>query len=308
MSTDLATNRIAEMNARIRQMQEQFALAAPRGVEARQVVRDSMTLIRNTPDLLLCEPTSVLGGLMTFAQLGLRPGVPNLGHGWLIPFRDKRRGGKLVAQLVIGYQGLAELAYRSGQIEMLTAHVVHEHDHLEMEYGLDERLVHRPKLNGDRGPVIGYYAAARIKGGGESFYYMTRDEAEVYRDRYAMAQNGPWKSEFDKMAMKSCVRQLSKLLPKGTDLQVGLAVDNSFRLDVRPDADLVAVSTVPQIQSAPQTPSAVDEWAEPEDVDMVTGEVRGAAPVEHEADAGEPTDDLWQGGNEPPSDDHGDAR
>src|SRR5437868_6622622 len=77
----------------IRNMQEQFALAMPRCMEAQQLVRDALSLVRTTKHLAECDAQSVLGGLMTFAQLGLRPGV--LGHGWLIPFKKRYKDGNV---------------------------------------------------------------------------------------------------------------------------------------------------------------------------------------------------------------------
>ena len=123
-------------------MEDQFAMAAPRGIEAKQLVRDALTALRQNPELAECDPQSVLGGLMTMAQLGLRVGV--LGHGWLLPFRDWKTKQKK-AQLVIGYQGLVELAYRSNKIKSLSARTVHANDHFRIEYGIDETLEHRPR-------------------------------------------------------------------------------------------------------------------------------------------------------------------
>ena len=142
------------LGQRIVGMEHQFALAAPRGVEARQIVRDAMTALSRTPKLAECTPSSVLGGLMTMAQLGLRVGV--LGHGWLLPFwnskakwRDadgRERTGAFEAQLIIGYQGLVELAHRSHQVASISARTVRANDHFDLEYGIDERLVHRPAV------------------------------------------------------------------------------------------------------------------------------------------------------------------
>lgn len=257
-TTDLALpsdSRPPSLGQQIATMEHQFALAAPRGVEARQIVRDALTCLRQNPKLAECEPQSVLGSLMTMAQLGLRPGV--LGHGWLLPFWDSRykwkdengreRTGGHKAQLVIGYQGLVELAYRSGQIARITAHAVHQNDHFELSYGLDENLVHRPSA-GARGEPTGYYATVMIKGGASSFYYMTHAEMEVYRDRFATAKTkegkvvGPWRDNFEGMAKKTCIRQLSKLMPKSTELAIGLAVDDTVRIDLTPTADLAHVS------------------------------------------------------------------
>ena len=243
------------LRQQVQSMEHQFALAAPRGVEARQIVRDALTAISQNPDLLKCDPQSVLGGLMTMAQLGLRVGV--LGHGWLLPFKDwKTRQFK--AQLVVGYQGLVELAHRSGKIRSISARTVHENDHFHVEYGVDERLVHRP-ATGDRGEVTGYYAVVKFLPDGHSFYYLTKAEAEAYRDRYAMAKTkdgnvvGPWKTEFDAMAKKTCVRQLSKFMPKGTDLAVALSIDDTVRVDLDPHMPAELVSTHPERDETPAT-------------------------------------------------------
>ena len=257
-STSIATTGsagVVTLRDQVQRMEHQFALAAPKGVEARQIVRDVLTAISQNQDLLKCDPQSVLGGAMTMAQLGLRVGV--LGHGWLLPFYDRKSGGHK-AQLVIGYQGLVALAHRSGQIKSISAREVHANDHFHVEYGVNENLVHRPAA-GDRGEVTGYYAVVKFLPDGHSFYYMTKREAEVYRDRYAMAKNkegtvfGPWKSEFDAMAKKTCVRQLAKFMPKGTDLATALAVDDSVRVDIDPSSRPEYSSSHPERSDAAET-------------------------------------------------------
>jgi recombination protein RecT len=250
----------------VRRMEPEFALAAPKGAEAQQIVRDALTAISQNPDLLKCEQRSVLGGIMTMAQLGLRVGV--LGHGWLIPFRERakvngRWGDVHKAQLVIGYQGMIALAYRSGLVDRITARTVRANDVFEVEYGLNERLVHRPAA-GDRGEPVGYYATVKLRGAGEPmFYHMTHAEMLVYRDRYAMAKKrgdggvvtivGPWRDEFEAMALKTCIRQLSKFMPKGTDLAAAMAVDDTVRVDLTPTADIVHVSQHIEREAADDT-------------------------------------------------------
>lgn len=233
----------------IKSMQKQFEMAMPKGAEAVQLVRDAITALRTTPKLAQCDRPSVLGGLMTCAQLGLRPGV--LGHAWLLPFWSSKandgRGG-FQAQLVIGYQGLVDLAHRSGRISSLIARTVYENDHLDIDYGLADSLVHRPQMKGRRGEPVGYYAIAKFTTGGHAFIYMTHDEMVEYRDKYATAKTkagtvvGPWKDNFEGMAHKTCVRQLSKWMPKSTELATAIDADNSVRVDITPDADPAHVS------------------------------------------------------------------
>lgn len=223
----------------IRAMESQFQMAMPRGAEAAQLVRDAITAIRQTPQLAECDAPSVLGSLMTCAQLGLRPGV--LGHAYLLPFWDSKAGHRR-AQLVIGYQGLVELAHRSGQIKSLIARTVYENDLFEIDYGLDDRLVHKPTMNGPKGRPVAYYAVAKFNSGGHAFYVMSHYEMEEYRDNHATAKTrdgrvvGPWRDHFEGMAHKTCVRQLAKWMPKSTDLGRAIEVDNSVRVDLTPAA------------------------------------------------------------------------
>ncbi|MFY1686431.1 recombination protein RecT [Plantactinospora sp. WMMB782] len=230
----------------IRKMEKEFQVAMPRGAEATQLIRDALTALRMTRNLGKCDTPSVLGSLMTCAQLGLRPGV--LGHAWLLPFwaskHHQDEKGKWIggykAQLVIGYQGLIELAHRSGRIASLIARTVHENDEFEVDYGVADTLVHKPNLFADRGAPIAYYAVAKFQGGGYAFYVMSHRDMEQYRDRHATAKTregkvfGPWVDHFEGMAHKTCVRQLAKFMPKSAELAAALAADEGIRVDLTP--------------------------------------------------------------------------
>ncbi|AJE32553.1 recombination and repair protein RecT [Corynebacterium humireducens NBRC 106098 = DSM 45392] len=223
----------------VRSMEGQFRMAMPRGMEAAQLVRDALTALRQNPQLGECDPATVLGGLMTCAQLGLRPGV--LGHAWLLPFWDNKSRTRR-AQLVVGYQGLVELAHRSGQIKSLIARTVYANDTFDVDYGLEDKLVHKPVMRGPKGEPIAYYAVAKFTTGGHAFYIMSHDEMLEYRDAHATAKTrdgkvvGPWATNFEGMALKTTVRQLAKWLPKSTEMAQGLEADGSVRVDLTPAA------------------------------------------------------------------------
>jgi recombination protein RecT len=278
--TDVATLTPSQIITRdLQRMEQQFQRAMPRGAEATQLIRDVQTLLSTNPKLAECVPATIYGGAMTMAQLGLRPGV--LGHGWLVAFRDKK-SGRMQAQLVLGYQGMVELAHRSGKIRSLIARTVFENDDYRVEYGLHEDLVHRP-APGDRGRPIAYYAVALFTTGGHAFITMTHAEMEAYRDRYAMARTrdgkivGPWREQFEGMAHKTCVRQLAKWMPKGTDLAIGIAADESVRVDVDPLHSPETVSI-----AAGEDDTIDGETIEDNDLpphDPATGEVQDPPPT-----------------------------
>lgn len=234
----------------IRSMEGQFQLAMPRGQEAAQLVRDAITALRTTKNLDRCDAPSVIGSLMTCAQLGLRPGV--LGQAWILPYWDSRandgKGGHR-AQLIVGYKGMVALAYRSPQVKTVIGRMVREGEIFEVDYGVADTLVHKPDMGGGApGEIIAYYVVVKTTTGGHVFYVMTRAEAEQYKERYAPTNRdgkivGPWVDNFDEMALKSCLRQLAKWMPQSTELQQAIDVDGTIRVDTS-GATLEASSSV----------------------------------------------------------------
>lgn len=255
-----------------------FQAALPDGAEARHLIRDAISLLRQNPNLAKCDVNTVLGGLMSFAQLGLRPGV--LGHGWLVPFKKRTKVGnqwvdQWEAQVVFGYKGYADLLYRSDLIETMEARSVHENDFFDLEYGINGRLVHKPEIKGPRGAIYGYYSVIKFKGGGYTFLYMSRDEVEEHRDKFAMARKaiyengqkvgeeivGPWRDHFDSMAEKTVFLKAQNLAPKSTALARAIAMDGAVRRDTG-DADNMLFAAHP----APED-TVIDGEIEGEPVD-----------------------------------------
>lgn len=220
-------------------MEEQFQKAMPAGYSATQLVRDAQTAIREIPRLADCDQASALGAFMTCAQLNLRPNV--MGQAYVVPYYDRRQRGYR-AQLQIGYQGLIDLAYRSGKVTLMEARTVYEKDDFYVEYGIEPKLQHRPFLEGDPGKSVAYYAVARMTSGDYVFHVMSRFQAEQWRDKNASARNrdgevvGPWREHFDAMAQKSCVRALAKWIPKDVAFSTAVSVDESVREDLHVDA------------------------------------------------------------------------
>lgn len=233
----------------IKAMTPDFQLAMPKGAEATQLVRDALTCMRNTRDLAKCDAQSVLGALMTIAQLGLRPAV--LGHAWPLPYWDRHANdgkGGYRAQVIIGYQGYIDLAYRSDRVRSIVARTVYERDSFHIAYYADaDELIHRPYTDGPRGEATKYYAVARLNG--DAYILtdpMSRQEMEAHRDKYAPRNKqkeivGPWVNHFGAMALKTMILRL-KTMPRSTEMATALAVDNGVRLDLNPRTDAAEVT------------------------------------------------------------------
>ena len=109
--------------------------ALPSVMTPERFSRIALTAINGNPKLqeaCVKSPMTFLGALMTAAQLGLEPNTP-LGQAYLIPYNNTRKvDGAFVkvpeVQMQIGYKGLIELAYRSGEVTNIYAEVVYEND------------------------------------------------------------------------------------------------------------------------------------------------------------------------------------
>lgn len=181
----------------------------------------TMTELRKTPRLQECTRESLFGSMVQAAQLGLEPGSA-LGQCYLVPYNNKKMR-TVECQFQIGYKGMIALARRSGQIQALYAHCVHENDEFEVEYGLVQKLVHKPCLDREPGQVIGAYAVAHLVGGGEQFVYLPRHKLDKIRG--GSKGGSIWSDHFEAMCQKTAARALFKWLPVSVEAMTAAALD-----------------------------------------------------------------------------------
>lgn len=266
------------LEQQVKAMESQFKLAMPRGKDAAQLVRDAITVLRQNPKLMDCEPVGFLGALMQCAQLGLRPGIGALGQAHILPFWNSR-GRKFEAQFIIGYQGMLDLANRSGEIDYVTAQVVRQHDEF-LPDPMTGKHRHTYPVTGSRGEAVGYYCVFYRKDSDRGqMLYMSKEDMEAHRDEHAKARNkqkeivGPWRDNFDAMALKTTIRLNFKYMPKSTEVENALVADESVRYDLTPQADLVQVSEQPNYGDAPAQINGSFQEEPPAGVDQETGEI-----------------------------------
>lgn len=219
-------------------MKSQLAAALPRHMTPDRMIRIVTTEIRKTPALANCDMQSFVGAIVQCSQLGLEPGSA-LGHAYLLPFGNKNeQSGKKNVQLIIGYRGMIDLARRSGQIASLSARVVREGDEFSYEFGLEEKLIHRPGTN-ETAPITHVYAVARLKDGGTQFEVMTAKQIELVKTQSEAAKSGPWVTHWEEMAKKTVIRRLFKYLPVSIEIQHAVSMDERDASGFDPDAPSV---------------------------------------------------------------------
>ncbi len=246
MSSELVTKEEAEGSIYSllsgEKMQKQLRAALPAHCTPERLARLAMTQIRKAPKLLQCDRQSLLGAIMEASQLGLEIG--SMGHAWLVPYGKE-------ANLMIGYRGMVDLAWRSSKIKSVAAHVVWKEDAYEHQLGTDPYIRHVPADENDKSDPLNIrwvYAIVDTTTGGQLRDVMTSQDIESIRERSRSKANGPWVTDYAEMAKKTVLRRLLKLAPCSAELQravtldeqaeLGIPQDLGSAIDITPDGDV----------------------------------------------------------------------
>lgn len=208
------------------QNQKAIAAVLPKTLTPERLTRLAVSVISRQQKLAQCTPATLLGAVLKCAQLGLEPDI--LGEAYLVPFwNNKVQPARMEVQFIPGYKGLIKLARNTGEISTILAHEVYEGDQFTYTYGLNPNLEHAPcRKVKERGEIVAFYAAARLKDGSFQFEVMEREEVDEIRDKFSKAKDsGPWKENYREMGLKTVLRRLCKLLPASTELKRAVALD-----------------------------------------------------------------------------------
>lgn len=249
---------IKNMQQLVLSMQDQIKKALPSVLTGERFSRMILTAMSSTPQLQQCTPKSFLGAMMQAAQLGVEPNTP-LGQAYLIPYKNK---GTLECSFQLGYKGLIDLAYRSGEVKDIQAHEVRENDVFEYELGLDPKLKHVPATS-NRGPVVMYYAVFHTKDGGYGFEVMSAEDIKEHAKKYSKAYS-PWTTNFDEMAKKTVLKKCLKYAPLKTEFVRAMSADETIKSDI--SAHMTEVHDETEYIDVEATPV-------PDNIDPDTGEV-----------------------------------
>ena len=225
--------------------------ALPQHLTVERMTKVMLLALDRTPALLQCSQASLIQALMQCAELGLEPGGVR-GHAYLIPY------GKEV-KLIVGYKGMVHLAKRSGELLDVEARVVHEGDKFDFEFGSSASLVHKPALQMP-GKPIAVYCIAKMRNGQVHVEVMSWAEIMAVKARSASARSGPWVTDEEQMARKTCIKRTMNYLEISPEL--------ADQMD-REDHD-----AAPEIEvTAPPAPKKRALRVEPTDAELTAGDI-----------------------------------
>lgn len=218
----------------IMQMKPEFARAiggaTPQEQQRRaeRFARVCVTAFRQTPKLQQCSPGSILGAMMTCAQLDLEPNTPS-GLAYLIPYGRE-------CQFQISYKGLLQLMYRSGAVASFNADVVYKGElerglfryssgiHPDIQHEID--LLDNSARTGNPQDIVAAYAAVTLKTGEPVMRLVTRKEIDQARAQGG--RNSPaWRDHYAAMAIKTAIKRLAQWLPQ-TKMDEAFAAEDKY--------------------------------------------------------------------------------
>ena len=193
MSTQLTTKDFFQQPSVQKKFQELLGKRAP------QFITSVLQIVTNNKLLASADAASIYNAAATAAVLDL-PLNNSLGKAWIVPYKGS-------AQFQIGYKGFIELAMRTGQYQRINAVPVHENQFKSWN-SLTEELDADMTIMGN-GVIVGYAAYFRMNNGFEKFTYWRKDEVNAHARRFSKSvDNGPWKTDFDKMALKTILKSM----------------------------------------------------------------------------------------------------
>ena len=235
-------------------IKKQIMDAAPRMLNGERFLKVFYGAMLRNPKLLDCTVESMLQAAMFFAQLGLEP---ILGRAYLVPYlNSKNIEGRWVKQLEVqaqvGYQGLVDLARRSGTISDVWGSSVYENDIFDLSYGMQRDLIHKPwfmdpvkrKADAGAGDFLGAYCVWQLKDGTKHPEFMPATEIWKRRAKsqsYNYAETGEpskgggkrdsvWHQWPEDMALKTVLKHSSKLVPASIEFLEAVAMDDDKEL------------------------------------------------------------------------------
>jgi recombination protein RecT len=204
------------------------------GANGDRFISSLMSAVQANPTLQECSNASLVNAALLGYSLNLSPS-PQLGYFYFVPFWDNDNTyderGRIInkktyaeqknvaerslpsvraAQFQMGYRGYLQLAMRSGQYKKINTVEIKEGEFVSYNPLLEElkvNIIEDPDERMRR-KTIGYYAMFEYLNGFRKEMYWTEGQMRAHAQRYSKSyKNGPWATDFDKMAAKTMLRQ-----------------------------------------------------------------------------------------------------
>jgi recombination protein RecT len=180
-----------------------------------QIVSSEFKRNKRLQDAFIQNPASLFASILSGAEIGLVPSEL-LGEFYLIP---RKIDGRETITPLIGYKGLIKILMRGSNVTKIHANCVFEGDEFFVEYGLEPKIKHIPKMDGEKNSnKLKYvYVVAKLSSG--DFQFVVMSKSEILKIKAMSKYNNELYLNDNKdpqmwMVKKTALIQLAKLLPK----------------------------------------------------------------------------------------------
>ncbi len=184
-------------------VQEQFKSVLAENAGA--FVASIIDLYNTDKYLQACDPGAVVMEALKAASLKL-PINKQLGFAWIVPYK---KDGKQLPTFQIGYKGYIQLAMRTAAYRYINSAVDSEGELASQDKLTGEIEIDPASRISDK--KIGYFAFIETLNGFRKTIYMTMGEVTAHAKKYSKSfghQSSAWTTDFDAMALKTCLRLL----------------------------------------------------------------------------------------------------
>lgn len=187
--------------------------------------KTAMLCIVDNPELLACMATSagkasLYHALRYAATTGLSLN-PQEGKAALVPIQGK-------VHYWIEKGGMIDLVMETGAVKLIRANSVRSGDKFRLTETLDGDSYEFSPSPRNRGEIIGFFCAIRLRDGGSLVHWMSREEVEAHRDAYGKGlakTDSAWRKSFEGMGIKTVIKMALRriALPKEAERVIGAA-------------------------------------------------------------------------------------
>ncbi|MBA1159349.1 recombinase RecT [Microvirga mediterraneensis] len=216
--------------ALIEKRKSDIAALLPMAVPSERFIKTFKATIQRQPELLDCDPQSVLDSVTKAAQDGL---IIDGREAAIVKFNSTKKvrneHGQYVDKIVKTAQyipmrnGLIKRIRNTGEVSTLDQTIVYQQEldegRFEWQAGDDGFIRHNPIYDRDPGKPVLVYSIARLRDGSISRCVMRKDQVLKIKARSRSSNSGPWVTDEEEMWKKTCLRRHSKDLPMDADLR-----------------------------------------------------------------------------------------
>ena len=263
------------------------------GTTAPHYIQSALIAVQANELLMQCTPRSIFSSALRAATLRLSCD-PAIGHAWLVPYQNNKKGGTYEAQFQAGWKGVQHMALRTGKYRYINVSPVFEGEEV-----IEDRITGSLKIEGGvTSPKRekGLIASFALLSGLQKSIYMTNEEMDAHGRKYSKGYNkvgGIWTTNKPAAYHKTILLRLLKTygyldpteaaildeeqaeiadleLPDETDVTIvaydpipAEEVNSLLGFDGDPEPEQEPAQLMPRVAPQPEQTNNKNKWARP---------------------------------------------